>query len=101
MGIDEIATKKDLAEMEKRILNALLGKPKQDDGCISMDDAVKYIGAKSKSALYKLTSSGKIAYHKVGKMNTFKKADLDKYLARHRKSSNDEISATAALREIR
>ena len=101
MSIDEIATKKDLADMEKRILEALLGKPKQDDGCIGMEDAVKYIGAKSKSALYKLTSSGKIAYHKVGKMNTFKKADLDKYLARHRKSSNDEISAIAALREIR
>lgn len=101
MNLEEIVTKKDLLEMEKRILNALLSKPKQDDGCISMDDAVKYIGAKSKSALYKLTSSGKIAYHKVGKLNAFKKSDLDKYLARHRKSSNDEISAAAALREIR
>ena len=101
MNLEEIVTKKDLLEMEKRILAALLGKPQQDDGCISMEDAVKYIGAKSKSALYKLTSSGKIAYHKVGKMNTFKKADLDKYLAHHRKSSNDEISAAAALREIR
>lgn len=98
MSIDEIATKKDLAEMEQRILNALLSKPKQDDGCISMEDAVKYIGAKSKSTIYKLTSSGELAYHKIGKANVFKKVDLDRYLSRKRRASNAEISSKTYIK---
>lgn len=96
MNIEDIATKKDLAEMEKRILKAMRGTTKADDSCINIDDAARYIGAKNRSTIYKLTSSGKLAYHKVGKMNAFRKADLDNYLARHRKSSSDEIETAAS-----
>lgn len=100
MSIEEIATKQDLLDMEQRILRALLDKDSKDDGCLDIDQAAKYIGAKKRSTIYKLTSSGQLAYHKVGKSNTFRKKDLDKYLAKHRKSSADEISAAAALRSV-
>ena len=103
MDIEEIATKTDVAQMlaetERRILQALLGKAVNDE-CLNVDEAVKYIKAENSSTIYKLTHSGQLAYHKVGKRNVFRKSDLDRYLARHRKSSHEEIKAKAALRGI-
>lgn len=104
MDVGEIATKQDVAKMlletEQRILKALLGKTKADDNCLDIDAAARYIGARGRSTMYKLTSSGQLAYHKVGKSNSFRKADLDKYLARHRKSSTEELAGAAALRDV-
>jgi len=103
MDIEEIATKTDvakmLAETERRILQALLGKATNDE-CLNTDDAVRYIKAENRSTIYKLTHSGQLAYHKVGKRNVFRKSDLDRYLARHRKSSNEEIEAKAVLHGV-
>ena len=100
MNTEEIATKQDLLDMEQRIMQALANR-KQDDGrCLNIDQAVEYIGAKGRGTIYKLTSSGQLAYHKVGKSNAFRKADLDRYLAKHRKSSAEELSAAAALRTV-
>ena len=100
MNIEEIVTKKDLAEMEQRILQAISDKAKTKDRTLNIDEAVKHIRAKNRSTIYKLTSSGEIAYLKVGKSLVFWESDLNRYLARKRKSSNDELAATAALRAV-
>ena len=100
MNIEEIATKDDLAKMECRILQAILDKVKTKDRTLNIDEAVKHIKAKNRGTIYKLTSSGELAYLKVGKSLVFWESDLDKYLARHRRSSTDELSAAAALRSV-
>ena len=100
MNTEDIVTKKDLLEMEQRIMQALLDRRQDDDCCLTIDQAVAYIGAKGRSTIYKLTHSGQLAYHKVGKNNAFRKADLDRYLARHRKSSDEELATAAALRSV-
>ena len=100
MGFEEIATKADLAEMERRILQAILDKVQTKDSTLNIDAAVKYIKAKNRSTIYKLTSSGELAYLKVGKSLVFWESDLNRYLARHRKSSNEEIEGKAALHSI-
>lgn len=100
MNTEDIVTKKDLLEMEQRIMQALHDRREDDGGCLTIDQAVAYIGAKGRSTIYKLTHSGQLAYHKVGKNNAFRKADLDRYLARHRKSSDEELATAAALRSV-
>ena len=99
MNTEEIATKNDLIEMERRILQAISEKTEKDRN-LTIDQAVEYICAKNRGTIYKLTHSGELAYQKVGKANVFRKSDLDKYLARHRRSSTDELSAAAALRSV-
>lgn len=100
MGFEEIATKADLAEMECRILQAIHGKIESKDRTLNIDEAVKHISAKNRGTIYKLTSSGELAYQKVGKALVFWESDLNRYLARHRKSSNEEIEGKAALHSI-
>ena len=100
MGFEDIATKSDLAEMERRILQAILDKVQTKDRTLNIDAAVKYIKAKNRSTIYKLTSSGELAYLKVGKSLVFWESDLNRYLARHRKSSNEEIEAKAILHGV-
>lgn len=100
MDIAEIATKQDLAEMEQRILQALIGKLGKKDRNLNIDEAVAHIKAKNRSTLYKLTSSGEIPCYKVGKANVYRESDLDRYLARHRKASNEEIEGKAVLHGI-
>lgn len=97
MNLEEIATKKDLAEMEQRIIQALSSKKLEKDKPLDMDEAADYINAK-RSTLYKLTAAGEIAYHKSGKKNVFRIADLDRYLASRRKSSIEEIKEKANSR---
>ena len=100
MNIEEIATKDDLAKMECRILQAILEKGKTKDRTLNIDDAVKHIKAKNRGTIYKLTSSGELAYLKVGKSLVFWESDLNRYLARQRRSSNEEIESKAALHNI-
>ena len=100
MNTEEIATKGDLAQMECRILQAILDKVKAKDRTLNIDEAVKHIKAKNRGTIYKLTSSGELAYQKVGKALVFWESDLNRYLARHRKSSNHEFAATAALHGV-
>ena len=100
MGFEEIATKADLAEMECRILQAIHRKVESKDRTLNIDESVKDISAKNRSTIYKLTSSGELAYQKVGKALVFGESDLNRYLARHRKSSNEEIEGKAALHSI-
>ena len=66
MNTEEIATKCDLAKMEQRILQAISDKVKTKDRTLNIDEAVKHIRAKNRSTIYKLTSSGELAYQKVG-----------------------------------
>ena len=100
MGFEEIATKADLAEMERHILQAILDKVKTKDRTLNIDEAVKHIKAKNRGTIYKLTSSGELAYIKVGKSLVFWESDLNRYLARQRRSSNEEIEGKAALQGI-
>lgn len=91
MNLEEIATKADLAAMEKRIIQALATQKIEKRRTLNIDEAAKYINAKSRSTMYKLTSSGELAYHKVGRANVFLIEDLDRYLESKRKSSVNEI----------
>ena len=91
MNLEEIATKADLAAMEKRIIQALATQKVEKERCLDIDEAAKYIKAKGRSTMYKLTSSGELAYHKVGRANVFLIEDLDRYLESKRKSSVNEI----------
>lgn len=100
MNTEEIATKGDLAEMEQRILQAIFDKVKTKDRTLNIDEAVKHIRAKNRSTIYKLTSSGELAYQKVGKALVFWESDLNHYLARHRKPSNEEIESRAVLHGV-
>ena len=100
MNTEEIATKGDLAEMERRILQAISDKVKTKDRTLKIDAAVKYISAKNRGTIYKLTSSGELAFQKVGKELVFWESDLNRYLARHRRSSNEEIKSRAVLQGI-
>lgn len=100
MNTEEIATKCDLAEMEQRILQAILDKVKTKDRTLNIDEAVKHIKAKNRGTIYKLTSSGELAYQKVGKSLVFWESDLNRYLARHRKSSNEEVECKAVLHGV-
>lgn len=100
MNTEEIATKQDLLDMEQRIMQALSTRKQKDENCLNIDQAAAYIGAKGRSTIYKLTHSGQLAYHKVGKSNAFRKSDLDHYLARHRKSSAEEVESKAVLHGV-
>ena len=100
MNFEDLVTKDDLAEMEQRILQAIVGKIEAKDRNMTIDEAVEYIRARSRNTIYKLTSSGELAYQKVGKSNVFKKSDLDRYLAKKRRASNTEIQSSAALRSL-
>lgn len=91
MNLEEIATKADLAAMEKRIIQALATQKIEKKRTLNIDEAAKYINAKGRSTMYKLTSSGELAYHKVGRANVFLIEDLDSYLESKRKSSVNEI----------
>ena len=91
MNLEEIATKADLAAMEKRIIQALATQKIEKKRTLNIDEAAKYINAKGRSTMYKLTSLGEIAYHKVGRANVFLIEDLDRYLESKRKSSVNEI----------
>ncbi len=91
MNLEEIATKADLAAMEKRIIQALATQKIEKRRTLNIDEAAKYINAKGRSTMYKLTSSGELAYHKVGRANVFLIEDLDRYLESKRKSSANEI----------
>lgn len=91
MNLEEIATKADLAAMEKRIIQALATQKIEKKRPLNIDEAAKYINAKGRSTMYKLTSSGELAYHKVGRANVFLIEDLDRYLESKRKSSVNEI----------
>lgn len=91
MNLEEIATKADLAAMEKRIIQALATQKIEKKRTLNIDEAARYINAKGRSTMYKLTSSGELAYHKVGRANVFLIEDLDRYLESKRKSSVNEI----------
>ena len=100
MNTEEIATKCDLAKMEQRILQAISDKVKTKDRTLNIDEAVKHIHAKNRSTIYKLTSSGELAYQKVGKSLVFWESDLNRLLARRRKPSNEEIESRAVLHGV-
>lgn len=62
---------------------------------LTLDEACRYTGI-SKSKMYKHTSAGNIPFYKPeGKLIYFKRIDLDYWLLRNRKASNEEIERIA------
>ncbi len=63
---------------------------------LNFDEVAGYTGL-SKSYLYKLTSTGGIpCYKPQGKHIYFNKQELDQWLLRNRKATNDEIDSKAS-----
>ncbi len=56
-----------------------LNKQNNDDGLMNMESAAKYLSIK-KSSLYQLCMRKKITLVKIGKLNKFRKADLDDFI---------------------
>lgn len=66
----------------------------------NMDDLALYTGF-TKEWLYKLVSRRAIPYYKSGgKMNFFRRADIDAWLLQNRVSSQAEIDAVAAAHVV-
>lgn len=62
---------------------------------LNFDEAAKYLGI-SKSMLYKMTAKRTICFYKPsGKLNYFKKEDLDNWLLSNRIAPQSEIEETA------
>ena len=62
---------------------------------LTFDEAAKFTGL-SKSYLYKLTSTGKIAFYKPhGKLIYFEKVELEKWLLQNRVTPADELEQQA------
>ena len=82
---------KEIDKRLRRIEDLLLNQKK----VLSFDETTVYTGL-SKSHLYKLTSSGGIpCYKPTGKKLYFNKTELDDWLLRNKKLSQDEIDAKA------
>lgn len=50
-----------------------------DDGLMGMESAAKYLSIK-KSSLYQLCMRKKVSVVKIGRLNKFRKADLDDFI---------------------
>lgn len=95
MGFEEIATKDDLAALEKRILAALAPKAAKDEQrTFTLKDAATYIGVRPRK-LGDLVRSREIPHIRFGKEPKFLKSDLDNYLFQHRVSSSAELESAA------
>lgn len=78
-------------ERLSRIENLLLSQKK----VLNFDEVSEYTGL-SKSHLYKLTSAGGIpCYKPTGKKIYFEKSEIDEWLLRNKKLSQDEIDDKA------
>lgn len=81
----------EIDERLERIENLLLSQKK----VLNFDEVAEYTGL-SKSHLYKLTSTGGIpCYKPTGKKIYFEKSEIDDWLLRNKKLSQDEIDDLA------
>lgn len=93
----DLATKEDLAALEKRILaaiNAPQQAAKSEQHTFTLKDAAHYIGVKPRK-LGDLVRAKEIPHVRFGKEPKFLKADLDNYLFQHRVSSSAELESAA------
>ena len=88
--MDEEKMKNEFDQL-KKMIGALQSASKK---YFSIEEAAEYIGI-SKSTLYKHTAGGQIPFYKPnGKLITFSKDDLDKWLLKTRIPSNEELRAS-------
>jgi len=81
--------------MKNNPIQKLLEQIQQAEKPLSFSEAAEYLNV-SKSHLYKLTSTNRIAHYKPnGKKIYFKKSDLNNYLFRNRKASDQELDQRA------
>ena len=73
MTVNEIASKIDALSKKFDLLNLA------SKSILNTQEAAEYLSL-SIGYLYQLTSQKKIAFYKTGKLNYFKKTDLDNYL---------------------
>lgn len=82
MQLEEIATKKDLEEMEKRILKALgLAQKAADNGekYYTTKTAAAYLQMRPQK-IGELVRAGEISHIRDGRLIKFSQKDLDKYM---------------------
>ena len=88
--MEEEKMKMEFDQLKKMICALQLSSKKY----FSIEEAAEYIGI-SKSTLYKHTAGGQIPFYKPnGKLITFSKDDLDKWLLKTRIPSNEELRAS-------
>jgi len=81
-------------------IQKLIEQIQEDEKPLSFSEAAGYLNV-SKSHLYKLTSGAKIAHFKpAGKKLYFRKNDLNAYLFRNRKASEQELEQIAIDRVV-
>lgn len=81
--------------MEKDSIQKLLEQIQQEDRPLNLSESAEYLNI-SKSTLYKMTSQSKIIHFKPnGKKIYFKKSDLNNYLLRNRRVSEQELEQKA------
>lgn len=96
MTFEEIATKEDLAALERRILAALKApqSTKNEQNALTLKAAAEYMGVKPRK-LGDLVRAKEIAHVRFGKEPKFLKSDLDNYMRQHRISSSAELESAA------
>jgi excisionase family DNA binding protein len=62
---------------------------------LTTDEAVAFLGLKSRMAIYHMVNSGRIARYGSGRRSYFKRAELEEYMLGRKKSSSREISEQA------
>lgn len=94
----ELITKKDLEELENRILSAIRQKPADAVECwLSFDEAAEYLRFKPRK-LGDRVRSKEIPHIREGRAIRFRRADLDRYMMQHRVMSRDEVDSAARNR---
>ena len=59
-------------------------------GLLDMDQASKYLNIR-KSSLYSYCMRHEIPFVKIGKLNRFRRCDLDRWIADHMQEATNEI----------
>jgi excisionase family DNA binding protein len=62
---------------------------------LTTDEAVAFLGLKSRAAIYHMVSYRHITRYGSGRLCYFKRTDLEEYMRGHKKSSSREISEQA------
>lgn len=88
-----------LDRLEKMLEKALSSIPAGQD-MLSTDQAAVFLGL-SKSTVWKLSCARILPYHKSGKLNRYKLADLTAYLEGRRRPSREEIEARGIAQAMR
>ena len=95
MTFEEIATKEDIAELRRLILESHRPQKNDDeDRYMDLKQAAAYIKIKPRT-LGEYVRRNEIPYHRVGSGVRLSRADLDTYMLQHRVKSRAELDSIA------